>query len=225
MIDVNINIYIESVEKRTWVFPDYGECCPLCGGKNCAVRIGFYQRKKVIVDNKIYENVPIARWLCQRKGSRIAQHQTFSLLPSPLIPYHRQGLNVIVDIVNFHHHNGSSLVQTKDFISDKGVNTDLPLENNQIHDVMNIFSQALLKLKTIPELKQQISQASYWDSSDPIATMLKFIDGYQSCFSTTQQLHASNAELLALDFFYHFQTDDYFQRHFLFGTPSQKLAA
>ncbi len=189
------------------------------------MRIGFYKRKKVIVDNKIHENVPIARWLCQRKGSTIPQHQTFSLLPSPLIPYHSHGLNVIVDIVNFHHHNGSSFVQTKDFISDKGVNTDLPLENNQIHDFMNIFSQALLKLTTIAELKQQISQASYWDSSDPIATMLKFINGYESRFLSTQQLHASNAEQLALDFFYHFQTDDYFQRHFLFGTPSQKLAA
>lgn len=90
---------------------------------------------------------------------------------------------------------------------------------------MKIFSQALLKLTTIAELKQQISQASYWDSSDPIATMLKFINGYESRFLSTQQLYASNAEQLALDFLYHFQTDDYFQRHFLFGTPSQKLAA
>ncbi len=159
------------------------------------------------------------------KRKKKSTHKTFSLLPYPLIPYHRHGLNVIVDIVNFHHHNGSSLVQTKDFISDKGVNTDLPLENNQIHDFMNIFSQALLKLTTIPELKQQISQASYWDSSDPIKTMLQFINNYESRFLSTQKLHASNAEQLALDFLYHFQTDDYFQRHFLFGTPSQKLAA
>ncbi len=209
----------------TWDFPDYRTCCPLCGGENCAVRIGFYYRKKVIVDNKIYENVPIARWLCQRKGSRIAQHQTFSLLPSPLIPYHRHGLNVIVDTVNFHHHNGTIFEQTKSFISSNGVDTDISLENNQIHDFMKIFSQALLKLTTIAELKQQISQASYWDSSDPIGTMLKFIAGYQSRFSTTQQLHASNAEQLALDFLYHFQTDDYCHRHFLFGTPSQKLVA
>ena len=209
----------------TWDFPDYTACCLLCGGENCAVRIGFYYRTKVIVDNKIYEDVPIARWCCELKGSKIPRHKTFSLLPYPLIPYRRHGLNIIVDTVNFHHHNGSSLVQTKDFISDRGVNSDLPLENNQIHDFMNIFSQALLKLTTIAELKQQISQASYWDSSDPIATMLKFIDGYQSCFSTTQKLQASNAEKLALDFLFHFQTDDYFDRHFLFGTPSQKLAA
>ena len=40
----------------TWDFPDYNSSCPLCGGENCAVRIGFYHRKKVIVDNKIHEN-------------------------------------------------------------------------------------------------------------------------------------------------------------------------
>ncbi len=209
----------------TWVFPDYRACCPLCGGKNCAVRIGFYKRKKVIVDYKIYEDVPIARWLCQRKGPGKPQHKTFSLLPYPLIPYYSHGLNVIFDTVNFHHHNGTTLEQTKGFISENGVDTDIPLENNQIHNFNKIFSQALLKLTTVAELKQQINQASYWDSSDPIATMLKFIDGYQSCFSTTQKLQASNAEKLALDFLYHFQTDDYFHRHFLFGTPSQKLAA
>ena len=207
----------------TWDFPDYRACCPLCGGENCAVRIGFYKRKKVIVDNNIYKRVPIARWLCQRKGSRMPQHKTFSLLPFPLIPYHRHGLNVIVDTVNFHRHHGASLEQTKSFISSSGVNTDIPLENNQIHDFMKIITQALLKLTSIAELKQQISQASFWDSSDPIGTMLNFIAGYQSCCSTTSQLHASPAEQLALDFLYHFQTNDYFDRHFLFGAPSQQL--
>lgn len=209
----------------TWDFPDYRTCCPLCGGKNCAVRIGFYKRKKVIVDYKIYADVPIARWLCQRKGPGKAQHKTFSLLPYQLIPYHRHGLNVIVDTVNFHHHNGTTLEQTKGFISSNGVDTDIPLENNHIHDFNNIFSQALLKLTTVAELNQQISQTSYWDSSDPIATMLQFINNYESLFLSTRKLQASNAEQLALDFLYHFQTDDYFDRHFLFGTPSQKLAA
>lgn len=209
----------------TWDFPDYGDCCSLCGGNNCAVRIGFYTRKLVVVDNRIYENVPIARWLCQRKGYRKSTHKTFSLLPFQLIPYHRHGLTVIVDTMNFHHHNGFSLVQTKDFISDRGVDSDLPLENNHIHDFRNIFSQALLKLSSIAELKQQISQASYWDSSDLIATMLQFINSYESRLLATRQLHASHTEQLALDFLYHFQSGDYFQRHFLFGTPSQKKLA
>jgi hypothetical protein len=209
----------------TWDFPDYSSSCPLCGGENCVVRIGFYKRKKVIVDNKIHKKVPIARWLCQRKGSKRPKHQTFSLLPYPLIPYHRHALNIIVDTVNIHHHQGASLEQTKRVISSNGINNDIPLENNQIHDFNKIFSNALLKLTTIAELKQQIIQASQWDSSNPIGTMLNFIAGYESRLLATQQLHASPAEQLALDFLYHFQINDYFDRHFLFGTPSQKLAA
>lgn len=208
----------------TWAFPDFTACCPLCGGSHCAVRIGFYQRKQVIIGYELYEDFPIARWLCRRKGTRKPKHKTFSLLPYPLIPYHRYGLNVIVDTVSFHHHHGSSLVQTKDFISGQGVNNDIPLEDNQIHDLMNIFSQALLKLTTIAELKQQISQSRYWNSSDPIGTLLKFIKSYTSPLLTTRKLKASRVEQLALDFFYHFQTGDYFDRHFLFGTASQKLA-
>jgi len=137
----------------TWDFPDYTDCCPLCQGENCAVRIGFYTRKQVVVDNKIYENVPIARWLCQRKGYKKSTHKTFSLLPFQLIPYHRHGLNFIVDTVNFHHRQGTSLERTKRLMSDMGVNDDLSLENNHIHDFMNIFSQALLKLTSIAELK------------------------------------------------------------------------
>jgi hypothetical protein len=208
----------------SWDFPDYSACCPLCNGENCAVRIGFYKRKKVIVDNRIHKKVPIARWLCQRKGSQRPKHQTFSLLPYPLVPYHRHGLNVIVDTVNFHHHQSASLEQTKRFISGRGVNNDIPLENNHIHDFNKIVSHALLKLTTIAEVNQHISRASYWDHSDPIGTMLNFIAGYDSRLLVTQQLHASRAEQLSLDFLYHFQTNDYFDRHFLFGTPSQKLA-
>ena len=209
----------------TWDFPDYSSYCPLCGGEHCAVRIGFYKRKKVIVDNKIHKKVPIARWLCQQKGPKHPNHQTFSLLPYPLIPYHRHGLNVIVDTVNFHHHRGASFEQTKSYISSNGINNDIPLENNHIHDFMKIMAHAYIKLTTLAKLNQQIRQPSYGDSSDPIGTMLNFIAGYDSRLLATQQLHASPAEQLALDFLYHFQTNDYFDRHFLFGTPSQKLAA
>jgi len=47
--------------KETYEFPDYSEQCPLCEGKNCAVRIGFYIRKKLVSHFKEYYDVPIAR--------------------------------------------------------------------------------------------------------------------------------------------------------------------
>jgi len=74
----------------------------------------------------------------------------------------------------------------------------------------------------IPQLKQRIEQADFFQSNDPITTVINFIDSYKSQFLTTANLNTSNIEKLAFDFFFNFQTGCYFDRHFLFGTPSQK---
>jgi hypothetical protein len=131
------------------------------------VRIGFYKRKTVVVDNKIYENVPIARWLCHQQGTRKSKHKTFSLLPYPLIPYHRHGLNVTVDTVNFHHQNGTTFKQTKSFISSNGVDTDIPLENKHIHNFNKTFSQALLKLTSVAELNSKSARPAIGTAAIP----------------------------------------------------------
>ena len=208
--------------KESYDFPDYSEQCPLCEGKDCAVRIGFYYRKKLVFEFKTYKNVPIPRWLCRKKAHLKAKHRTFSLLPNALVPYHSHDLNLFFDTVSYHHQNDITFEQTKSYISDKGIETDIPLENNQIKHFLQIFSNGFTKLMAIPELKQQIEQADCFHSSDPITTVLSFIDSYQSRFLTTANLKTSNIEKLAFDFFFNFQTAAYFDRHFLFGTPSQK---
>jgi len=214
-----MEIYIATA-KKTYEFPDYSEQCPLCGGKNCAVRIGFYNRKKLVFGFTTYNDVPIPRWLCHQKGSLIPKHRTFSMLPHALIPYHIHDLNLMLETMKYQHQTEVTFEQTKSFISDKGLNTDISLENNQIHDFQQIFTTAFTKLMAISELKQRIE--SDFKSSDPLKTVLSFIDSYQSPFLTTARLEASNIEKLALDFFFNFQTGCYFDRHFLFGTPSQK---
>jgi len=208
--------------KVTYDFPDYSEQCPLCEGKNCAVRIGFYYRKKIVYRFKTYKNVPIARWLCQNKGHLKAKHRTFSLLSNALIPYHSHDLNLIFETVKHKQQQSTTFEQTKSHISDKGIETDIALENNQIHDFLQIFTSAFTKLMAIPELKQRIEQADYFHSSNPIITVISFINSYKSRLLTTANLKASNIEKLAFDFFFNFQTTGYFERHFLFGTPSQK---
>ncbi len=208
--------------KLTYHFPDYSEHCPLCERKNCAVRIGFYYRKQLVFGFKTYQNVPIARWLCQKKGHRKAKHRTFSLLPSSLIPYHHHDLDLIFETVIYQQQNEGSCEQVKNFISDKGIETDIALENNQIKDFQKMFSHAFSKLMAVPQLKQRIEQTDYFNSSDPIATVLNFIDSYNSPFLTTAYLQTAKIEKLTFDFFFNFQTTCYFDRHFLFGTPSQK---
>jgi len=209
--------------KQSYDFPDYSEQCPLCGGKDCAVRIGFYYRKQIVLSFIVYSDVPVPRWLCRKKGHLKVKHRTFSLLPSALIPYHRHDLSLISETVKHKQQTpGASFEQTKSFISNKGIDTDIALENNQINDFQKIFNNAFTKLMAIPQLKQRIEQADFFCSSDPITTVIGFISSYKSPLLTTANLKASKIEKLAFDFFFNFQTGCFFDRYFLFGTPSQK---
>lgn len=87
----NLSEYSKKVEQGKWNFPNFSDKCPICGEKDCAVRIGYYWRWDFClkVKRKIY--IPIARYLCRRKNKNKSQwtcsHRTFSLLPSQCIPY------------------------------------------------------------------------------------------------------------------------------------------
>lgn len=124
--------------------------------------------------------------------------------------------------MTFQNQKDTTLEHTKSYISAKGLTTDLPLENNQIYDFQRLFSEAFSKLNAIAETKQLMTEAGCLESQNPITMMLKFVEGYESPFLSTQEFQASNVEKLALDYFFDFQTGSFFQRHFLFGTPSQK---
>jgi len=213
-------VYIATA-KKTYQFPDFSQQCPLCGGKNCAVRIGFYIRKRLVLYLTTYYDVPIPRWLCRQKGPLKVKHRTFSLLPSALIPYHNADLNLVAETVNYQQQQpGTTYEQTKNYISDNAQLPDIDLENKQIKQFQQLVATAFTKLMAIPEIKQRISRD--FNSSDTIKTVLNFIDNYHSPFLTTAKLAASNIEKLSWDFFYNFQSGCYFDRQFLFGTPSQK---
>jgi len=126
------------------------------------------------------------------------------------------------ETLNYQRQTDVTFEQAKSFISDKGITTDISIENNQIKNFQKIVTNAVTKLMMIPELKLRIEQADCFDSRDPMATLLTFIDNYHSPFLTTVQQAGSNIEKLSWDFFYNFQTGCYFERQFLFGTPSQK---
>jgi hypothetical protein len=166
-------------------------------------------------------NFPIPRWLCHRKGARKSKHRTFSLLPHPLVPYHSFALNDIKETVSYQNQADKTLEQTKSYISCKGITTDLSVENNPIYDFHHLFSDAYSKLNAVAEIKQLIKEVDY-TSQNPIDTVLKFVEGYQSSFLSSLDFQASNIEKLALDYFFQFQSGPYMERHFLFGTPSQK---
>lgn len=117
-------------------------------------------------------------------------------------------------------HPKPTLVQTKDIISNQGLDNDIPLENGHIYHFRKLFELAFYKLFSIPELKKRFDIENL--ANDPVRKILDIIDHYKSPFRTTASMKTSNIQKLAWDFFFNYQTDAFFERHFLFGTPSQK---
>jgi len=109
-----------------------------------------------------------------------------------------------------------SLVQTINLISALGLQEDIPLENSHILHFRNILEHAFYKMVSIPEFKIRTS------GKNPVANILDISNRYKSPFQTTSLMNASNIHHLAWDFFFNFQNGPLFNRHFLFGTPSQK---
>ncbi|MDI6795021.1 MAG: hypothetical protein QME81_19490 [bacterium] len=169
----------------------------------------------MIANYRTYLLVPIARYLCLQKGEEKTPHKTFSLLPRQLIPYRKHGLDLVTETLRSLHQENLSFDQTKEAISIKGQDEAIELQDYQLHDFGQIFEQASAKISTNLELADLFRQQ---EAYNPIAAVLDFIDNYQ----TPNYLTGTSAEKLALDFFFTYQKGHYFQRHFLFGTPSQK---
>ncbi len=137
-----------------------------------------------------------------------------------VIPYHKHDINLLIEAVEYTTRDSHSLKVTKDFISEQGINTDISIENSQLYEFNTVCSQALIKLNSIPVLKQRINDCRISDK--PLQTLINFISGYHSPLEKSFSEEMTNIEKLTLDYFYQYQTGDYFQRGFLFGTPSQK---
>jgi len=220
-IPISIKLYIKQVEDGSYQYPDYSACCPLCNGVDCPIPLKPYHRKCVIINYITYYNFPIIRLLCCMKGDILPKDRTFSLLPSMLTPYRQSDLKMMHDTLKFSHKTGKTFQQTKLHISNMGIQTDIPLENKQIRDFKTIFSAAFFKLNAVPELKKKIKQIDCFDSSDPIGTVLRFIEHYRSSLSVITSMKTANVEKLAIEYFISFQSGNLIDRYFLFGTPSQ----
>ena len=68
-----------------------GPRCPICGGLDCYEQIDSYWRYAIDLFPEFRkEQVPIARFLCQKSGS------TFSLLPIQLLPYFQYTVSAVI---------------------------------------------------------------------------------------------------------------------------------
>ncbi len=169
----------------------------------------------MIINGSIYYKVEIQRLECQRLGHLKPKHKTFSLLPHQAIPYHQHDLDQMLATAQYNAVN--NIEDTKKYITKRN---DISLEHSQINELNNIMNEAFLKLTSIDNLSNMIKNSNYFNSKNPVETVINFVKYYHS---NTVLSGMPNIEQLSLDYFYHFQNEQsYFNRHFLFGTPSQK---
>jgi len=107
--------YKTLVLKGSLKLPDFASVCPICKGKDCAVRHGFYMRFyfDFFLKNLLY--IPVFRFLCRRKNKKFKQKnapKTFSLLPSNLIPFRRYDAHCLLFIARKRYGEKLSLLST-----------------------------------------------------------------------------------------------------------------
>ncbi len=134
------------------LLPDYRDCCPLCGGADCAVRLGLYYRRVVDGVGHVYEAFGVPRYLCNRRGPNRSQDVTFSVLPSLLVPRRRFSLKLLTTIVLLIGEGARTLVEVLDKLAvmDQGGHDALMVERLMLTRSRAVFSAVYARLWSFP---------------------------------------------------------------------------
>jgi hypothetical protein len=145
---MSLSDYLKKVQSGNFIFPDFSDECPLCGGRHCAVRIGYYYRWTIDFDLKnntiVFFHIPIARYLCRRVHKPRYKHKTFSLLPTPLVPYNRISITLMMYILQlfFTQESMPHALEKMDLLTPG----DIFFSEKMIHHLLEILEQSRIKL-------------------------------------------------------------------------------
>lgn len=233
MIIENLTIYYHKVNENFCnkkfckdFFPDYSHRCPICGAKDCAIFIGFYTRWVIDENGNIFENFPIARFLCKgkgkrkwmTKGKRKVSCKTFSLLPHKLIPYSKYSISFVINSV---------IMRVIDNISyDKILNNLADLSKER---ALNLCSQTICDFKhlILNSCEKLINSGMYtndikinFNTPDIDIRAKSFIEFAKDFVCNKNKSPIRGPCGLAYDFYLN-SGGFYRNAQFLFGTPSQ----
>lgn len=139
-IRVGLSIFLSLVTSGKWEFPSFESCCPICNGKRCAVRHGFYLRSVILEGGTIW--ILVVRYKCRRKGNaKAGTHRTFSLLPEEVHPYKRYGSCASYTILK------ESLVSSLTKTLDRFAQSFEKLCVSTIYQIRRVFEQAGMRLR------------------------------------------------------------------------------
>src|SRR3989338_678053 len=198
-ITVPISECYRAKKEGTWKEPSYKECCPLCAGKNCAVKHGKYERQTFDENGNLIKDFPIQRWKCMKK-SKVTR--TFSVLPDKLMPYHKHPLNMAVKIMNQWKNLDKNIGESLD-----SVFMNLREAGNELLETSE--SQAYRFLKIFENARQKYI---VWNKTSRTFSLESFI-------GLCRRTNYLNAETLNLN--YYSANGGYISNsQFLFGTAS-----
>jgi hypothetical protein len=134
------------------LLPDYRDCCPVCSGRDCAVRHGLYYRGLVDVDGQVYERFPVVRFRCLRRGPKQARDVTFSVLPAAVVPRRRLSLELMQWLVGRVTEGGRAISRVLDEAARLGGDSRPPLllEEVTIQRLLVLFAALYGRLLSFP---------------------------------------------------------------------------
>ena len=142
------------------LLPGYRDCCPMCRGRDCAVRHGLYFRRLVDVDGRTYERFPVARFRCRRRGPERARDVTFSVLPTGVVPRRRFSLALMSWMVEVVVNGKRTMRQALDEVAagSRGEEVVL-LEELTLYRILLLFTAVYARLLSFPVAEVELPGA------------------------------------------------------------------
>lgn len=214
----SLSTYCENVKEKIWGFPSFRECCPICHGQNCAVRIGFYYRRVTDIFSKESFTIPIARFKCNQLNTPRIKDRTFSLLPDSLIPYYSITIDTLMFIVMLKFTQSKTNIDILDILYEKFYSISFNITEISLERYYHLFHQACLKLKWFFTNHKNHSPPDFHHRSN--FQIARFIN----TFSYSSEDESYSGPIGLSDFNYIREGGYVKNARFLFGTPYQHLS-
>lgn len=209
----SLSDYYKKIKGGFLIIPLFLDCCPICGGRDCAVFLGFYYRKVVDENGTFYKRFPILRYECKRKGFKNVDHRTFSLLPIPLIPYTKYSIPFIFKVLKKRHLEGKSINEALDFVAEMQDNGVICIHPATLYGFEKLFVKSTEKILTSGFLREFAVLILIPDILPRLKRFLEALEG---------RTDGRARDPCALGGEFYLEGGGYARNaHFLFGTPSQ----
>ena len=190
----------------------------MCGAGDCAQFIGYYCRGVIDERGTYYNAFPIARYLCNGKGTALTvKDRTFSLLPYQLVPYSKYCIPFIVNVLMKVYGEDSSVKELLDYLAGFKAQEYTDLSANVFYGFRAFILTAIDKMLAMGFYKELRAQLQTPSEKQRIRAFLFFAEDF-SCCRTDIEIRGP----CALGYDYYMKDGGYMRNaHFLFGTPSQ----